>query len=134
MRAGEGVRWGFMFPAQSRQPSHRLTQAKEASAMKTLTLAISLAAGLLGLTSQAQALGFDCAEAKTKTELTICADKTLSLVDGQVAKAYEMNRLYELQTKGTKRTTQVQHEWLKQRDRCGTKGVHPQGLPDQGAE
>src|SRR3712207_1217786 len=64
---------------------------------------------------------FDCANAKTVTEKTICADEELSILDEKLASRFSasLSATSSEQSKGTLR--QEQRDWLKIRDACRTR-------------
>lgn len=97
----------------------------------TLMIAVTLAAGLAGGAAAAPRHGigytgpsFDCAAAKKRVEKMICASRSLSAKDGEMAAAY--SSFIEQYREGGGEGTDVspfeeeQRAWLARRDRCRT--------------
>ncbi|VWC84727.1 PF07007 family protein [Burkholderia lata] len=77
---------------------------------------VAAAALLTLLPLAAHAAGFDCAKAASPTEKAICADATLSKLDGDLAAAWKQALAKGGDTAALKA---AQLKWLKQRDQCG---------------
>lgn len=75
---------------------------------------------LLAILGGAEAASFDCKQARTATERTICADPMLSSLDEELGTAY---RATLEETKDKDRLRREQQAWLKERDvRCKADG------------
>lgn len=82
-------------------------------------LLLILFAGL-ALSFAAQAASFDCGKATTKVEKLICADETLSALDGELAETYKI-ATYKTAQKNERQVEnirQTQKQWLKVRNGC----------------
>lgn len=90
---------------------------------RTLTLIPKpLLGALLALAPLAQpalAAGMNCAQAKTPTELTICADADLLHQDSELSAAY--GKLGAARPDGREALRQDQRDWLRARNRCGAQ-------------
>jgi uncharacterized protein len=62
------------------------------------------------------AAGFDCAKAASATERAICADTSLTQMDGQMADLWA--KLHA--ASGDPAVRQAQRQWIAQRDTCGS--------------
>ena len=62
---------------------------------------------------------FDCTKAKTKTEVSICSDPTLSELDRKMFQQYSLAKVY-LTGKDRENLSKSQTKFLTQRDRCGS--------------
>ena len=86
------------------------TVRSPAIALYVITVWITLWAG------PAFAAGFDCTKAHTTLERLICADKTLSNLDGQLSRLYNSVVSHSVNPEGIKRQ---QREWIRKvRDKC----------------
>ncbi|WP_454673708.1 lysozyme inhibitor LprI family protein [Achromobacter pestifer] len=72
---------------------------------------------LAPLASPVFAAGMNCAQAKTPTELAICADADLLRQDSDLARVY--GKLGEVRPDGRAALRQEQRDWIKVRNRCG---------------
>ena len=99
--------------------------------IRTLMIAAAVAAGLTGAAAAAPRHGigytgpsFDCATAKKRVEKMICASRSLSAKDGEMAAVY--SSFIEQYREGGGEGTDVspfeeeQRAWLARRDRCRT--------------
>lgn len=98
---------------------------------RVLMIAVALAAGLADGAAAAPRHGigytgpsFDCATAKKRVEKMICASRSLSAKDGELAAGF--SSFIEQYREGGGEGTDVspfeeeQHAWLARRDRCRT--------------
>ena len=72
---------------------------------------------LAPLAPPALAAGMNCAQAKTPTELAICADADLLRQDSELSAAY--GKLGAVRPDGRAALRQEQRDWLRARNRCG---------------
>lgn len=77
---------------------------------------------MLLCTSQAFAASFDCAKATSNVEKTICADKSLSSLDEQLAEQYQ-NTLGNQTADEAASTRKAQRNWLTERNACDTQAA-----------
>ena len=63
---------------------------------------------------------FDCTKARTTTEKTICADKTLASLDTKLAYNYNYLKTLDIGSKSSQLQSD-QRDWLKQRNACQEK-------------
>lgn len=83
----------------------------------TYLLSVAAAVLLTLLPHVTHAAGFDCAKAASPTEKRICADTTLSKLDGDLSTAWKRALAKGGDTAALKA---AQLKWLKQRDQCGS--------------
>lgn len=97
-----------------RQPSTRA--ARRAPAILGVLVAGALMVGLPAPAAQAQS--FNCANAGTRTEHAICANRYLSNLDSEMAAQYRNLRavMNGVQRDGLR---EDQRRWLRQRNGCG---------------
>jgi uncharacterized protein len=90
--------------------------------MKPAVTAASMAALCIAFTRAVSAQpaavqpGFDCAQAKTSIETTICADKTLAMLDREMTRVLTLAR--EDASISQPNVLKDQDIWLKQRSEC----------------
>lgn len=72
---------------------------------------------LLALPVAGQVAGFDCSKATSDAEKAVCADASLSKLDGDLAAAWKQALAGGGNTSALKT---AQRDWLKQRDACGS--------------
>jgi len=85
---------------------------------RAILTALVLAAGLgFAPAAPANAQAFNCAKAKTPTEITICKDQELRDLDAKQAKEHS-DWLKEVVT-GRQNVVNLQRRFLKERNACG---------------
>ncbi|HEX8663827.1 MAG TPA: lysozyme inhibitor LprI family protein, partial [Beijerinckiaceae bacterium] len=97
--------------------------------MRTGKVLAALAAGLALAGHKADAQSFDCAQARTAVEKTICASPALRDMDAVLARSYQA--VLALDPARAADATRVQRQWLAERDR--TCAPRP-GAPASGTQ
>src|SRR3569833_948570 len=80
------------------------------------TLCIALCTGPVSAQPAAVQPGFDCTRASTAIEKTICADKTLAMLDREMTRVLTLAR--EDASISQPNILKDQDTWLKQRNEC----------------
>ena len=83
-------------------------------------VAFILCTAFLSLATAASSASFDCSDAATKVEETICADPELSKLDVLLASTYSS---YQPTGNEEKTVSKLMLEWRRSRDKCGTNAM-----------
>ncbi|ELW87078.1 hypothetical protein ACBK50_3260 [Acinetobacter baumannii] len=83
---------------------------------RKFAMGLALFSGL-AFTHSLQAASFSCNAAKTKTELSICKNRSLNDADVKMATTYQIV-LHALPMGGRDNQKDTQQQWLKKRNAC----------------
>lgn len=87
--------------------------------MKTIAVICGTGLALASMTALASAQSFNCGDARSTTERSICDSRTLRKLDKEMGLEYAYVRRFQTSPRARKRFIKEQRAWIRQRNRCG---------------